>query len=692
MDDLEKQVDISEQKTNLEWDNYINFLIEAIDESNFMKRAEYKPMQTTKHDLESHITSRATHSRAAADIAKRIAEALNLNYNYIYAAMLMHDAGHPFSAHDGEEIFTGIGELHNVDYYHHNAKGVEVIISEDICGKAINKIPNIKNKPELRKKLEDEFYYFLDVVISHDGEAGAKELGAKPQEYPDIKTAVYEKLRLSNSQNNYKFIAQTIEGRIAKYADVIAYLSTDIQDRFRLGIQKDFDEDYLEFIGEILADDFAKTREEKVEIAKNIIDEIKEEKLMQLVDDAKEIENKETISHANEIIKRIYDTTENYEEMPYIEQANVAEQITSEYLKEYKKVKFSEGMTDEEKKFINADMEKMREFVRKKLRMRTSVIEAVTSRIRETLINDLLKESRSNGELGFSKSMQNLFFRAKELNYKFVPDTKWNYQKEGLLQATHELVQMVALSLKQSGAIETKFYDQAIRKHVKNPEALEYLKTDGYTEPEEREIYKSLKGIRNIRRSNTKFTAEGGTRNKTVAEAELVNSTYHYVLDEGRMFAIMYENTFESIENQIMAKVRSAAGKLPEAEAKKRKTDIGFFDQKIKEQEDKLREELISKYGELEQITDDQIEEFARPMIKNERDNIENKMAMQMAINYLAGMTDKAMFTHLIEIGLIDKEDIDNGVRGSTEEEKRIFSERYDMSVPEEQKNPEEER
>ena len=227
---------------------------------------------------------------------------------------------------------------------------------------------------------------------------------------------------------------------------------------------------------------------------------------------------------------------------------------------------------------------------------------------------------------------------------------------------------------------------------MKNPEALEYLKTDGYTEPEEREIYKSLKGIRNIRRSNTKFTAEGGTRNKIVAEAELVNSTYHYVLDEGRMFAIMYENTFESIENQIMAKVRNAAGKLPEAEKKKRKTDIGFFDQKIKEQEDKLRKELISKYGELEQITDDEIEEFARPMIKNERDNIENKMAMQMAINYLAGMTDKAMFTHLIEIGLIDKEDIDNGVRGSTEEEKRIFSERYDMSVPEEQKNPEEER
>ena len=56
--------------------------------------------------------------------------------------MLMHDAGHPFSAHEGEEIFSQLGEIDDTQYFHHNAKGVEVLTSEDICGKAISKIPN----------------------------------------------------------------------------------------------------------------------------------------------------------------------------------------------------------------------------------------------------------------------------------------------------------------------------------------------------------------------------------------------------------------------------------------------------------------------------------------------------------------------------------------------------------------------
>ena len=576
-----EEENISMKKTNLEWDNYMNYLIEAIDESNFMKRAENKPMQTTKHDLEAHITSRATHSRAAADIAKRIAEQLGLNFNFIYAAMLMHDAGHPFSAHDGEEIFTGIGEEYNVDYYHHNAKGVEVVISEDICGKAINKIPNIENRPELRKKLEEEFYYFLDVIISHDGEAGAKELGAKPKEYPDIKTAVYEKLRLSNSMNDYKFIAQTVEGRIAKYADVIAYLSTDIQDRFRLGIQKDFDNDYLEFLGEILGKDFMKTREEKIEVAKAIIEEIKEDKLMQLVSDARAEENKKIIEVANKIIDELHRTVKDYESMPYDKQAEEAERITDAYIEKYREERSKEHMKPEERKFLNADIEKIREFTRKKLSMRTSVVETLTSRIRETLINDLLKESKSNGELSFSGDMKRLFFKAKELNYRYVPDTKWDYQREDLPVAIYKMVHMLALALRKSGVIENKFYDETMRKHINDEEALKYLKTLGYTDDREYMDYKIKNGIRSIRRGHAKFTAEGGTRDKAIARSELYNSAYHYVLDSGELFATMYENTYKAVENQIMAKIKNAIGKLPEDEIKKRKTYIGFFDKRV---------------------------------------------------------------------------------------------------------------
>lgn len=685
--EYEEITDISELKTELTWDKYIGYLKEAIDESSFMKRSEYKPMQTTKHDLEAHINSRASHVRAAADIAERIAESLGLNHKFIYAAMLMHDAGHPFSAHDGEEIFNGIGEEYNVEYYHHNAKGVEVVIGESICQKAISKIPNIENRPDLRKKLEEEFYYFLDVIISHDGEAGVKEMSAKPKEYSSIEAAVFSKLREANSKNNYKFVAQTIEGRIAKYADVIAYLSSDIQDRFRLGIQKKFDDDYLEFIGEILSKDFVRTREEKIEIANYIIENIKEEKLMQLVSDAKAIENREIIEFVGEIVDEI-NKTEGYEEASLEKQEEIAETIMEEYVKKYKAEHIVDGMSNEEKKFLSADIEKIREFTRKKLRIRSSVVEAVTSKIRETLINDLLEESALQKEMTFSPQMTKMFFRAKELNYRYVPYTKWDYQREALPVATHKLVHMLALDLRKSGAIQDKFYDVAMRKHIKDPKALEYLSTLGYIEDEEQEEYKIKRGIRSVRHGKSKFTAS--SRTKQIAMAELSNSVYHYVLDSGELFAISYENTFNAVEHQIVSKIKNALGRLPEQDAKKRCTHVGFLDKKVGQQEEYIRKKLSEKYGDLDSITDEQILEFAEPIIESHRRKMEGKMATQMAINYIAGMTDKAIFTHLIDIGLFSEEQLKNSTRGATEEEQAEFRTRYDTKVTEEAHGDEE--
>lgn len=670
--------DISLKRTKLEWDNYANYLEQAITESNFMKRAEDKGMQTATNSLETHVTSRAIHVRGAAGIAKEIAKGLDLNADYIYNGMLMHDAGHPFAAHDGEELFTGMAEVDNVEYYHHNAKGIEIIIKENVCERAINKIPNIENRPELRKKLEEEFYYFLDVVISHDGEASANEMNSKPKEYPDIKTAVFTKLRLSNSQNDYKFIAQTVEGRIAKYADVIAYLSTDVQDRFRLGIQKDLDEDYLEFLGEILSTDYINTRKEKIEIAKNIIKEIEEEKLMQLVEDAKAEENKEIIKEANKLVQEIYSKVDNYEKLPYKEQLEKGEEVMDSYAEKYKNEHGFEKMSDEDKKFLNADIMKIKEFTRNKLKLRLSVIEEITSRVKKTLIQDVLKESKAQGDLAFSNNMKKLFFKAKELNYRYVPDTKWEYLSEELPVATHKLVHMVALALRKTGAIEYKFYDPVMRKHVEDPEAYKYLKTLGYTEESEREKYRKKYGIRIIKRGR-KFTSEG-KRTKNIARQELCNAVFHGVIDSGKLFAIQYQNTYYAIENQIMSKVKNALEKLPEKEKKSRKTNIDFFDKKVLKQEEKIRKEFTKKYGSIKNATEEQINEFARPMIEYERKHMEGKMAIQMAINYISAMGDETIKKQAKECGFIDSEIVENSVRKN--DGKKDLNAKYDTSVP----------
>lgn len=102
------------KRTDLKWDNYMEYLIDAINTSKSMQRAETKPMSTPRAARESHLISRASHQRMAASAGKRIAKALNLNGEYMYASMLMHDLGHPFSAHEGENDFQVLKQFNNL--------------------------------------------------------------------------------------------------------------------------------------------------------------------------------------------------------------------------------------------------------------------------------------------------------------------------------------------------------------------------------------------------------------------------------------------------------------------------------------------------------------------------------------------------------------------------------------------------
>lgn len=219
------------QRTNLVWDNYIDYLINAIKNEACYRKMADNPMMIVRTDRENDISSRLSHSEECAIIAEKLAKELNLNEKFIYAAMLLHDIGHTFSGHEGEVILNQLGEVFNIQSFHHNSNGINIVQYADICGKAINSIPNIDSNPELKKQLEEEFYYFLDVIISHDGEANIQDMIRPETPYPSVREAVETKKRLANSQNQYKFIAQTPEGKLAKYADVFAYMASDIRDR-----------------------------------------------------------------------------------------------------------------------------------------------------------------------------------------------------------------------------------------------------------------------------------------------------------------------------------------------------------------------------------------------------------------------------------------------------------------------------
>ncbi len=735
------------KKTELTWDKYMDYLIETIDESKFMRRAETKPMSTPKAASESHVTSRATHSKIAANIAKRLADGLDLNGEYIYAGMLIHDAGHPFSAHEGEEIFNKFGKRKNCGFFHHNAKGVEVIRAEGIRDKAISKIPNINENPELREQLETEFDYFLDVIISHDGEATRGERNRKETQYPSMHDAVKDKLKRANSFNDYKFVAQTPEGKLAKMADVIAYLATDIQDGFRIGIIEDFDDDYLALLGEVLTTGYS-TREGYITCAKNKIKEVKESKLRELKSEMKKPENEAILANANEIIKRAEQQGVNVTSMRD-EELQKIDAIMEQKIQEIKDK--SEGMSEEEKQFMYADIEKLKEFVGKMLSVNSSVVQEITSRMQEYFINDIVTETRAKTEEKektilelreklalnpgdkelrkqledeekdtpvnpkFSYKAEKLFDNIKNLNYKkIVQYTKWDYQIEQQPEAAKELVTIAAKALKETGAIRNKFYDRAIRREVES-EALQYMRVKTVDESQY-EKNKEKYGIRAIKRAKTpengeKYTAKGKQASEN-RKHQLCREVYNNVQKEGDNFAVKFNNVFAAIpktvemvvdeaisydepftrrvnatRNIIKAEYDGKIEKLDDPDKQERLAlllvgrgickpnqtadtikqamrSYGYLERYEEEENRKNQSKLLEQYGTIEEVKKHR-DEIIQERIEQARNNMEEKMAYQLAIDYISGMTDRSFNDLAIRTGYMSYDDLDTK-RGTT--------------------------
>lgn len=632
-------------------------------------------------------------------------------------------------------------------FFHHNAKGVEVIRAEGIRDKAISKIPNINENPELREQLETEFDYFLDVIISHDGEATRGERNRKETQYPSMHDAVKDKLKRANSFNDYKFVAQTPEGKLAKMADVIAYLATDIQDGFRIGIIEDFDDDYLALLGEVLTTGYS-TREGYITCAKNKIKEVKESKLRELKSEMKKPENEAILANANEIIKRAEQQGVNVTSMRD-EELQKIDAIMEQKIQEIKDK--SEGMSEEEKQFMYADIEKLKEFVGKMLSVNSSVVHEVTSRMQEFFINDIITETRAKTEEKektirelreklalnpgdkelrkqledeekdtpvnpkFSYKAEKLFDNIKNLNYKkIVQYTKWDYQIEQQPEAAKELVTIAAKALKETGAIRNKFYDRAIRREVES-EALQYMRVKTVDESQY-EKNKEKYGIRAIKRAKTpengeKYTAKGKQASEN-RKHQLCREVYNNVQKEGDNFAVKFNNVFAAIpktvemvvdeaisydesftrrvnatRNIIKAEYDGKIEKLDDPDKQERLAlllvgrgickpnqtadtikqamrSYGYLERYEEEENRKNQSKLLEQYGTIEEVKKHR-DEIIQKRIEQARNNMEEKMAYQLAIDYISGMTDRSFNDLAIRTGYMSYDDLDTK-RGTT--------------------------
>ncbi len=143
-----------------------------------------------------HYRTRLTHTLEVTQIARTIARSLMLNESLTEAIALGHDLGHTPFGHAGESVLNRL----NPGGFRHYQQSVRVVELLERDGRGLNLSFEVR-----------------DGIAKH-----SKGKGPIITTSPDV-TAV------------------TLEGRIVRLADIIAYINHDIDDAIRAGVIKDAD-------------------------------------------------------------------------------------------------------------------------------------------------------------------------------------------------------------------------------------------------------------------------------------------------------------------------------------------------------------------------------------------------------------------------------------------------------------------
>ncbi len=148
-----------------------------------------------------HYRTRLTHTLEACGIARTVARALGLNEDLTEAIGLGHDLGHPPFGHAGEEALDATLREHGGAGFRHNEHSLRVVDVLERDGRGLNLTEEVR-----------------DGILNHTG-------SRKPA---------------------------TLEGRIVKLVDRVAYINHDIDDALRAGILSsgDLPAKEIELLGE----------------------------------------------------------------------------------------------------------------------------------------------------------------------------------------------------------------------------------------------------------------------------------------------------------------------------------------------------------------------------------------------------------------------------------------------------------
>lgn len=160
--------------------------------SNAFRRLKHKT-QVFLSPLGDHYRTRLTHTLEVAQIARTICRAMRLNEDLAEAIALAHDLGHTPFGHSGETVLK---EIYSIDFSH-TLQSLRVVDVLEKNGQGLNLT-----------------YEVRDGILKH-----SKGFGDIISENPDD-------------------MACTVEGRIVRISDIMAYLNHDLDDAVRGGVVK----------------------------------------------------------------------------------------------------------------------------------------------------------------------------------------------------------------------------------------------------------------------------------------------------------------------------------------------------------------------------------------------------------------------------------------------------------------------
>lgn len=585
-----------------------------------------KTMMFSRNIKEIHKTSRGIHTQQASAEAAEMAKCNKLNVGFLKISMNAHDIAHSFFGHQGGRVISSISCLNNGTYFEHNSMGPYMLEKENYREKVLYKVK--KQNPEITteelKKCEEYIFYFYDVILSHDGES--KELITVPEKTEDIKQTVMNKIQNAYSCDMHKTVATTLEGALGKMIDVIAYLKTDFLDAFRNGSVDIYNEDYVVFLGKMFGEiDIKKgSKKEFLQIGLDYIQRKKDEQNQQNVEEFEKNIDEQTKKHIRTLISAL--------NLPNEEQ--YFSKIIVKYLNEYMKLNKNDPQI-----YNKADI--IKEYVNKnkKTKIETEVIESIFTdvqlKFKEAI--SIGEDDKGNRRIEMKEKEFELYDELRKLDYTYIiPFTRRNYQVRVLPEAVWEATNMMARNLMKTGIIKRFFEDPTIQGEISDSEMLKHMVVQQRNYKEE-EKYQRKIGVGVEEKSKLSQKIE----KIFCPERKHFKKIYEDVLRNKKMFSKVYINSFLAIENRVRAKVEDAV--------LDRNGEISYLEDEYLQQISVIKNEIRNKYKTLD-ITEEQKAEYIKMKVESERNNLEEIVSKNLAIEYIAGMTDMSVQNFCIDL------------------------------------------